>query len=145
MGHSSAKELLNRAANADDLAGILKQGIGGVFLAIFIGIVAGINAVVDVVVEPISALGGALAQLVIATFGRPAEIIITGVVQTSQSLAGPFNVGPATFALSILSVLAGLYLVGQFLQEPETGNLIPGLPFDVPFVGQEEEGEDDGI
>lgn len=145
MGHSSAKRLLDRAANAEDLAGILKQGIGGVFLAIFVGIVAGINAIVDVVVEPISALAGALAQLVVATFGRPAQIIIQGVVTTAESLAGPFNVGPATFALALASVLAGFYLVGQFLQEPETGNLIPGLPFDVPFVGQNEEGEDDGV
>lgn len=145
MPHSSPQELLDRAGDAESLQAIMKQGIGGVFLAIFVSIIAGIEAVVHVVVEPINALASSLARLTVATFGRPAEIIIAGIVQTAESFGGAFALGPATFVVSIASVLAGLYLVGQFLQEPETGNLVPGLPFDVPFVGQEEEGEDDGL
>lgn len=139
---TSADELFDRARSAGDLQGLLKQGIGGSILAVFFGITSGILSVADVVIKPIDALGTALADLTTAIFGGPAQIVLAGVEATAESILGPFNVGPLSFALAIAAVLAGLWVVAMYRDEEDTGNLIVGLPFDVPFVGEEEEDED---
>jgi len=137
----SASELMETAADADNLGDLLFRGLGGILLAIGSAITTGILTLADVVIVPVQALTSALGDLTTAIFGSPAEIVIAGAQATAQSLLGPFNVGPATFALSIASVLAGLYVIQLYLSEEETGNLLPGLPTDVPFIGAEEEDE----
>ncbi len=107
----------------------------------FFGIASGLLSLADVVIKPMNAFGTALADLTTAIFGGPAEIILAGVEATAQSILGPFNLGPFSFALAIGAVLAGLYLVGRYRGEDETGNFLIGLPFDIPFIGQEEEGD----
>ncbi len=72
----------------------------------------------------------------------PAEIVLAGVEASAQSILGPFNVGPFSFALAIISVLLGLLVLAYYRDEEPTGNLIPGLPTDVPFIGETEEGEE---
>lgn len=138
---ATASQLFDRAKNAADLQSLLKQGIGGSILAVFFGITSGILSLADVVIKPVNALGSAVANLTTAIFGGPAEIILAGVEATAQSILGPFNVGPASFALSIAAVLGGLYVVGRYRDEEETGNLLVGLPIDIPVIGEEEEGE----
>jgi hypothetical protein len=142
----TARELMNRAAGAGDLASVAFQGIGGVFLAIATGLITGIITVFDVFIVPARSLAGALGDLVTAIFGAPANIILAGAQSTIESLLGQFNVGPLTFALGIGAVLLGLYLVNRYVALESTGNLIPGLPFDVPTPGVEdpEEEEEDG-
>lgn len=137
----TASSLLDRASNAKNLQNVLKSGFGGILFALAGGIISGILSVTDVVVKPTEALADALGDLVTAMFGGPAEIILAGVQATAQSLLGPFNVGPFTFALSIGSVLLGLWVLGRYRQETETGNLIPGLPIDIPWAGQNEEAD----
>ncbi len=139
---ATAEELFDRARKASDLQGLLKQGIGGSILAVFFGITSGILSLADVVIKPVNALGTAVANLTTAIFGGPAEIVLAGVEATVQSILGPFNVGPASFALSIAAVLLGLMVVAWYRDEPDTGNLLVGLPIDIPFIGEEEEGEE---
>jgi len=139
---ATAEELFDRAREASDLQGLLKQGIGGSILAVFFGITSGILSLADVVIKPVNALGTAVANLTTAIFGGPAEIVLAGVEATVQSILGPFNVGPASFALSIAAVLLGLMVVAWYRDEPDTGNLLVGLPIDIPFIGEEEEGEE---
>ena len=138
---TTPSDLLDRAKGADDLGGLVKQGVGGTLLAMSTAIISGILSLNDVVTEPLDALAGALAELTVALFGSPAEIVFAGAQATAESLLGPFNVGPLTWALGIGSVLAGLWIIGRFRDEEETGNLIPGLPFDIPFIGEEEEAD----
>jgi len=89
------------------------------------------------------ALLASLGDLVVAFFGEGAAgIVEAGAEATQTSLQGQYSVGPLTFALAIGSVLLGLYVIAQYRDEEDTGNLIPGLPFDVPFIGEEEEDED---
>lgn len=137
----SPTDLLDRAKAADDLAGLIKQGTGGTLLALATGLISGVLSVTDVVVKPMDALAEALGDLTMAIFGSPAMIIEAGALETAESIRGPFGMGPFTFAVGIGSVLLGVYLVAAYRKEGETGNLIPGLPFDVPFVGQDEEGD----
>jgi len=139
---ATAEELFDRAREASDLQGLLKQGIGGSILAVFFGITSGILSLADVVIKPVNALGTAVANLTTAIFGGPAEIVLAGVEATVQSILGPFNVGPASFALSIAAVLLGLMVVAWYRDEPDTGNLLVGLPIDIPFIGGKEEGEE---
>ncbi len=137
----SASDLFDRARAARDLQSLLKQGIGGSLLAVFIGIASGILSVADVVIKPLDALATSLGELTTAIFGGPAEIVLAGVEATAQSILGPFNLGPLSFALAIAAVLAGLWIVAIYRDEEDTGNLLVGLPIDIPFVGEEEEGE----
>lgn len=139
---ATAEELLNRAKNADDLEGLLFQGLGGTLLALSVGLISGILSLADLVIKPIDAFGEALGDLVASIFGGPARIVDAGIEATVASLLGPFSIGPATYALSIASVLLGLYVVNQYRDEEDTGNLIPGLPTDIPYIGEEEEDED---
>lgn len=139
---TSAQDLFDRAKNASDLQSLLKQGIGGSILAVFFGITSGILSLADVVIKPVDALATALGDLTTAIFGGPAEIVLAGVQATVESILGPFNLGPASFALSIAAVLAGLWVLSRYRDEADTGNLIPGLPFDAPIVGEKEEDED---
>ena len=141
---SRSRELLNRAAEADDLASLLKQGIGGAMLAVATGLITGILTLADLVILPVQALGEGIAGTVDGFIGGIGLILGAGAEATARSLLGAFNVGPFTFALGLASVLLALWLLRQYLQEPETGNLIPGLP-DIPFFGTEEEGEDNGF
>lgn len=139
---TSAQDLFDRAKNAADLQSLLKQGIGGSILAVFFGLTSGILSLADVVIKPVDALATALGDLTTAIFGGPAQIVLAGVQATAESILGPFNLGPLSFALSIAAVLAGLWVLSRYRDEEDTGNLIPGLPFDAPVVGEVEEDED---
>ncbi len=138
---TSASDLFDRARSAASLQGLLKQGIGGSILAVFFGLTSGVLSVADVVIKPLDALASALGNLTTAIFGGPAEIVLAGVEATAQSILGPFNLGPLSFALAIAAVLAGLWIVAMYRDEEDTGNILVGLPIDIPFVGEEEEGE----
>lgn len=136
-----SQSLLSQAGAARNLGTTLRKGIGGTLLAASSVTVGTILAGGEVVIQPVTAFAGALADLAVAIFGSPARIIIAGADATAASLTGIFNVGPLTFALGIGSVLLGLFLIGRYRDEEETGNFLPGLPFDLPFIGESEEGE----
>lgn len=144
-GGPRVRDLFNRAADADSLAGVIFQGVGAVFLAIGTAIASGILTVADVVIVPLEALTSAAGDLIDAIFGGSALIIEAGAIESAESLRGLFAVGPFTFALGLGSVLLGLYLVNAYVSEEPTGNFVPGIPFDIPtpgFGGPEEDKED---
>ena len=136
-----SQDLLAQAGRAKDLATILKKGFGGIMLAVSSSIVGIILSGAEVAIQPMYAMAGALADLAVAIFGSPAEIVIASATATAASLTGQFNVGPFTLMLGVGSVLGALWLIGRYRDEEETGNLVPGLPFDLPFIGESEEGE----
>lgn len=135
-------DLIDEAADAGTLENLLQRGIGGTMLAFSVVVIDIIVTAGQVVVQPMSALAGALAVNVDAMFGGPAEVILAGVEATAASILGPFNLGPLSLALAVASVLAAFWVIAVYRDEEDTGNLIPGLPFDVPFIGEQEEDED---
>jgi hypothetical protein len=146
-GGPRVRDLFNRARNAGSLGAVIFNGLGAILLAIGTGIASGILTIADVVIIPLSALANAAGQLVAAIFGGAAGIIQIGAQTTGVSISpeGMFNVGPFTFALGVGAVLLALYVVVAFLSEEDTGNFVPGIPFDIPtpgFTGPEEESED---
>ncbi|MFC6757889.1 MULTISPECIES: hypothetical protein [Haloarcula] len=145
-GGGRVSDLFDRAAEADNLASIIIQGFGAVFLAIGSAIASGIITVADVIIIPLSALANAGGDLVGAIFGGAGQIIEFGALATALSIGpdGAFNIGPFTFALGVGAVLLALWLVTAYVSEDSTGNFVPGIPFDIPtpgFTGPEEEEE----
>lgn len=144
-GGPRVRNLFDRAADADSLAGVIFQGIGAVLLAIGTAVASGILTVADVVLIPLGALAEAGGDLVDAIFGGSAFILEMGAIETGLSLRGTFALGPFTFALAVGSVLLALYIVNAYVSEEPTGNFVPGIPFDIPtpgFQGPEEDKED---
>jgi uncharacterized membrane protein YczE len=143
-GGPRVRDLFNRAADADSLAGVVFRGIGAILLAVGTAVASGILTIADVVIVPLEALTSAAGDLIDAIFGGSALIIESGAVETAESLRGLFAVGPVTFALGVGSVLLALYVVNAYVSEEATGNFVPGLPFDIPtpgFGGPEEDKE----
>lgn len=140
------RALFERAASADNYGEIIFSGLGAISLAFGSAISAGILTVADVFIVPAQALIRGLGELVGSLFGGAATIIDFGALASAISI-GPEGLfaSPLSFAVGIGIILLGLYLIAQFREEPETGNLIPGLPADIPFIGSEEEGEDNNL
>lgn len=138
-----SQNLLSQAGAARNLGSTLRKGIGGTLLAGSSVVIGTVLAAGETVIQPLTAFAGSLADLTVALFGSPARIVIAGADATAASLTGIFNVGPLTFMLGIGSVLGGLWLIGRYLDEEETGNIIPGSPVDIPFFGESEEASDD--
>lgn len=144
-GDRRAWNLFGRAKDADGLEGILMQGIGGAFLAFFTALATGILTVGDFVIEPLAAFADAGVQIVETLFGD----VLTGIVgagarESAESLTGDFSLGPFTIVLAVGVLLLTWWLISQYLQEDETSNIIPGVGYDIPFVGTEEEGDEEG-
>ncbi|WP_226010525.1 hypothetical protein [Halomicrobium salinisoli] len=143
-GGERVRRLFQRAADAGSLGGVIFEGIGAVLLAVGTALASGVLTIADVLIVPLSALTGAVGDLIDAIFGGAAQIIDIGALATALSIGpgGMFNLGPLTFALAIGSVLLGLYVVVAYLSEEPTGNFFPGIPFDIPtpgFTGPEED------
>ena len=143
---SSADELLDRATGSS-LRDVIKNGIGGVLLAISASIISGILSVADVFIKPTQALASALGEVVRAFLIEPLQIIIQGAQTSAESISpgAAFDMGPLTLLVGVLSVLAAYYVLSAYLQEDETSNVIPAAPFDIslPFF-REEEGDERG-
>jgi hypothetical protein len=145
-GGDRVRSLFDRAANADSLGGVIFQGIGAILLAIGTAVASGVLTVADVVIVPVQALTNAAAALVGAIFGGAAFIIDAGALSTGISIGpgGQFALGPFSFALGVGAVLLALFVVNAYVSDDRTGNIIPGVPFDVPtpgFQGPEEDEE----
>lgn len=102
----------------------------------------------DSVIIPMKALIDSGGQFILALVGGAAGIISAGAQSTAQSLlVGVWSsLGPFNYALAIASVLAGFWILIQFLQEPETpdwiGGFVSAMP-DLPtgYFGTQEEEE----
>lgn len=131
--------LFDRAANAESLGGLLKMGFGGFVLSIFAGLVSGVLSLTDLVVRPINAFGLAIVDLIDATFGGGASILLAGVESSVVALLGPWAIGPFTFPFALGIVLLSLAMIAIYREQEFTGNIIAGLPIDIPFFGNDED------
>lgn len=144
-GGGRVSRLFALASSADSLGRVILTGTGAVLFAFAQALVRGVLTFGDLITRPIQALLTVAIDLVDAIFGGAASIINLGAIASALSIGpGGLFANPLSFVFGIGIVLGGLYLFGQFLQEPETGNALPGLP-DIPVLGRDEEGEDDGL
>ncbi len=118
-------------------------GLGG---SLFLGVGQIINAVVTFITTPFLEGGRAVATLIGGLLTSPVGILETTAQTSATAISAQF--GWLAFLVGVGVLLAALYAVNQYLEQPETGDTFVGLPFDTPDVGPfeigvTEEGEDE--
>lgn len=137
---SRTQRLFERASQETRLLGVIFTGLSAVLFAIADG-AAGIALTIgDLFIRPGQAFAGSIASFIEGLFGGAGTILNVGAITTALSIGpdGLFNVGPATFALAIVSVAAGYYVIALYLARDDTGNVFFGLPIDLPTPGFED-------
>lgn len=137
---STVDSLFDRASNTT-IAGAITTAVGVFILAPVRAFAEIVFAVSGVLTDPVGALTNAASALINAIFGGAAYIIGEGAATSARNL-GIF--GAVAFIVAIAIVLGALWLVNAYVSEESTGNIIPGIPFDIPtpgFGGPEEEDE----
>lgn len=149
MADPSPSDFFDRARDADSLAAIVMQGVGGTMLAIFYMIQDGIISVGQLVTRPLDALSSGAAELLSQIVTSPVPILDASVYATAQSLlpGSMFYLGPATFALGVAAVLGGVAVLAYYISLDETSNFGIGVGVDIdygaiPFLEDPEEEDD---
>ncbi|WP_128478344.1 hypothetical protein [Halorussus pelagicus] len=108
------------------LAGLVKNyGIGGVLYELFDTLIGAIDSTGMVFLAPFRAFSSGLGELVDAVVTSPIQIVVAGAENSAESLTTGqcSQLGPGTFALGVLSVLAGLWVFTMFLRRIELSPL----------------------
>ncbi|EMA68898.1 hypothetical protein C461_04687 [Halorubrum aidingense JCM 13560] len=128
--------------NAGGTLGTLLQGaIFGTLVSVFTEGVNVIQSFGNLVVSPIDATAEATIATISATIIEPLGIVETSAAASATSIGDQF--GPFAFIVGIVVLLAGFWIIIQFLEEDETSDtfIVPGFP-DLPFVGVDEENDE---
>ena len=143
-GQETLSGITNFLQAGGDAGRILSASIIGLIAAPFVAVADVIYAVANFFSQPFNTAGDAIGALLEGLFEAPANLLIAGAeisegalrAVLGETLAG-FLAFPATVGL----VVFGLYLVVRYLREDETGDVLPGVPIDVPtdIFGVEEE------
>lgn len=141
-GIPSTTDLLDRARGRG-LTGIAKQGLGSWLLAIVTAGVAGLQSILQLLLVPVDLLVSLFDASVSAFFLRPFGIVEAGAATTEQAVS-EFGIFGLIVAVGV--VLGTIYLIIQYLNQQDTTDVpIPGATVDlIPFVGADEEPDDDG-
>lgn len=126
------------------IGGAVEAGVGGVVITIFTGLALGIDTIRRLFTDPLIALIDGSSAFVFELVGGAAEIVEQGVQTTVESIApgATWAVGPLTYAVSIIVVGVGLYVLAKILEQRATSDLIPFTFTDWPIIGADEEGEE---
>lgn len=138
--------LISRAsARWDSISAATQGGIIGVITAWFALIIEFGSAIAGTIIIPLSRMGELLAGVLDAFIGGAATIIGQGAVTTAQSLApgSLFAAGPLAFAEAIAAAGLGLLVMAWILGRGPTSDTIPFSFTDIPFLGVDEEDEDE--
>ena len=133
-------------ANGGKIVTLLSTFIFGIGASLFVGVGKIINAVVDLITTPFTELAGSIAALMGGLLEEPAGVLEKTAQASAQAIAAQF--GWLALPVGVAVVLVSIYMVVQYLEQPETGDTIVGLPFDTPDIGPfeigvTEEGEDE--
>ena len=110
-----------------------------------------IFAVTSFFTTPFSEISDSIASLSSAFFDEPADLIADGFAQSASAMSTFFGdgfLGIFSGPVAVGLVLVSVFLVVQYLQENETGDIpLIGIGFDVPtdILGVEEEDEGDDL
>lgn len=105
-------------------------------LAFFFQFAEAIRATFSVVIDPLFALGAGAAEFLDAVIGGGADVVSAGA---AASAAGISVFGILGYIIGLAVVLAGAYLLGQYLTQDETSDVIPFTSTDIPLIGADED------
>ena len=150
LGDGGGVDTLNGIASYLSSGGkattVLSASVIGLITSPFIAIVDIINAITDFATAPFEGAGESISTLFDGLLTGPAALIEAGSRISENAIMAVFGetiAGILALPLTVALALLSLYLLATFLNENETGNLFPGLPFDVPVIGADEEPTDD--
>ena len=150
LGDGGGVDTLNGIATylseGGSAATVLSASVVGLITSPFIAIIDIINAITQFATAPFEGAGESIATLFDGLLTGPAALIQAGSRISENAIMAVFGetiAGILALPLTVALALASLYLLATFLDEEETGNLFPGLPFDVPVIGADEEATDD--
>jgi len=128
------------------LGQLLSSFIFGIFASLFLAAGKIINAVTTFLTSPFTAAGEAIGTLFSGLLTSPVSILETTAQTSGQAISSQF--GWLAFPIGALVILGVLYMINEYRERRETGDTVPGLPFDVPDIGgleigTTEEGEDE--
>lgn len=148
LGDGSGTGVLNGIVNflqqGGDVTRLLTAFIVGLPASVFVALGDIIAAVGTFFSTPFEEGGNAIGQIIWALFTAPASLLETGSQVSEDALRQYFGgslAGLLGIVIAFGLTLIVLYMITLYLQEAETGDALPGLPFDVPTdtLGVEEE------
>ncbi|TKX53028.1 hypothetical protein EXE42_14480 [Halorubrum sp. SP3] len=146
LGSGGGVDTLNGIAtylsNGGTAARVLTASLLGLISSPFIAVIDIINAITQFATAPFEGAGQSIAALFDGLLTAPAALIEAGARISENSIAAVFGqtlAGILALPLTVALALVSLYLLARYLNEEETGNVIAGLPIDVPVVGTDEE------
>jgi len=155
LGSGSGTDTLNGIVNYLQAGGqattVISAGLLGVFVSPLVAFGDIVDGVANFFSTPFMEGGDAIGALFNALLEAPANLLETGANVSEDTLTvflGDSLAGVLALPVAVGVTMMSLYLIMIYLNEPETGDTIPGLPFDVPDVGplqlgveEEDEGE----
>jgi len=145
-GVDTINGIANYLSNGGKATTVLTSTIVGVIISPGVAAVSIIDAITQFATAPFEGAGESIAALFDGLLTGPAALIDSGAEISETAIRAVFGetlAGILALPLTVALALAALYLLATFLDEEETGNLFPGLPFDVPIIGADEEAVDD--
>ncbi|SHG78127.1 hypothetical protein [Halobaculum gomorrense] len=129
-------------------ARVITSVILGTISAPFLAFANIVQAIGSFFAAPFRGGGEAISALLSALFTAPADLVTASATVTQNALEtvlGESLAGFLALPIAVGVVMLSLYFVTLYLREDETGDTIPGLPFDVPtdWLGAEEEATPD--
>ena len=129
---------LNDVSSVEDIDGALTRLLFLPIAAFFVQAANAVEALSRIVIDPAIAFGAGVGDLVNSIFGGSVNILDAGSSATVADISF-FGIGGFPIALGVVFIAA--YGLARYTDQEETGNLLPFVPFDVPFIGNDEEGE----
>lgn len=150
-GGDTIRGVVSYLSSGGSITTLFTSSIAGLIISPIIAGIDIINAVAAFFTTPFVEGADATANLTAAFLDAPANLLESGARISEGALAvfvGESLAGILALPIATAVVLLSLFLVVQFLQEEETGDTLPALPFDVPDIfglelGVTEEGEKD--
>lgn len=136
MARSPAEILAD--ARGRKLGALATTGIGALWLAAIESGIETLQAFFQIPIQLFNSFAEAVGALVASFVLEPLGIIQAGAQISAAELR---QFGILAFIAGLVLVLLGYWIINTYLNEEETSNFLPGLPFDVPFVGVEEEAD----
>ncbi|MBV0925020.1 hypothetical protein KTS45_12515 [Halomicroarcula limicola] len=112
-------------------------------IAFFTSAANAIGAAFNVPIATFDGFSAGVGELTSGLLEGPGQILSAGATESAQSLSQGVwaQFGPLTFPIAVGVVVLAAIVVARARENPATGNFLPGVPFDVPFIGTEEEGD----
>lgn len=143
-GQESLSGVTNFLQNGGDAGKVLSASIIGLIVSPVVAVIDVVNAVANFFAQPFNNAGDAIGSLLTGLFEAPGNLLTAGadISETAlRSALGETLAGTLAFPITVGIVMFALYMVVRYLREDETGDVLPGLPIDVPtdIFGVEEE------